>query len=190
MQNEHTLNWLMDLVANAKSENTDEAKKNVVSSVPTSLVESLMHDAASSESSKELELIGTGIAASPGAAVGIACFSSESVLDVTDKGEKAVLVCNETSPADEVGMRMAEGIVTVRGGMASHAAVVARGWGIPAVVGVSDLEIADGNMKIRGVVVKEGDYVSLDGSTGEVFSGEMELQESNEEISELKTLLD
>ena len=190
MQNEHTLNWLMDLVANAKSENTDEAKKNVVSSVPTSLVESLMHDAASSESSKELEVIGTGIAASPGAAAGIVCFSSESVLDVTDKGEKAVLVCNETSPADEVGMRMAEGIVTVRGGMASHAAVVARGWGIPAVVGVSDLEIADGNMKIRGVVVKEGDYVSLDGSTGEVFSGEMELQESNEEISELKTLLD
>ena len=137
-----------------------------------------------------MKLLGTGIAASPGAAAGIACFSSDSVLDVTDKGEKAVLVCNETSPSDEVGMRMAEGIVTVRGGMASHAAVVARGWGIPAVVGVSDLEIADGNIKIKGAVVEEGAYISLDGSTGEVFSGEMELQESNEEIPELKTLLE
>jgi len=190
MQNEHSLNWLIDLVASASLENTDKAKENVIGLVPTSLVESLMHDAATSESTHELKLLGTGIAASPGAAAGIACFSSDSVLDVTDKGEKAVLVCNETSPADEVGMRMAEGIVTVRGGMASHAAVVARGWGIPAVVGVSDLEIADGNIKIKGALVEEGAYISLDGSTGEVFSGEMELQESNEEIPELKTLLE
>ena len=143
MENEQTLDWLMALVENAKSINTEEAKKNAVASVSTSLVESLMHNAVSTESSVKLKLMGTGIPASPGAATGIVCFSSDSVLDATDEGEKVILVCNETSPADEIGMRMAEGIVTVRGGMASHAAVVARGWGIPAVVGVSDLEISE-----------------------------------------------
>ena len=190
MENEHTLDWLIDLVENAKSINTEEVKKNAVASVPTSLVESLMHNTASTKPSKELKLLGNGIPASPGAATGIVCFSSDSVLDATDEGEKVILVCNETSPADEIGMRMAEGIVTVRGGMASHAAVVARGWGIPAVVGVSDLEISETEMNIDGNIVKEGAYISLDGSTGELFSGQMELQESSEEIPELETLLD
>ena len=190
MENIHTLNWLVDLVRNAKSENTEEAKKDAVALVPTSLVESLLHDGASRESSKELKLLGTGIAASPGAAVGIICFSSDSVLDAIDKGEKVVLVCNETSPADEVGMKMAEGIVTIRGGMASHAAVVARGWGIPAVMGLSGLEISDGSMKIGESVLEEGSCISIDGNTGEVFSGEMELRESGKGISELEIILD
>ena len=190
MENIHTLNWLVDLVRNAKSENTEEAKKDAVALVPTSLVESLLHDGASRESSKELKLLGTGIAASPGAAVGIICFSSDSVLDAIDKGEKVVLVCNETSPADEVGMKMAEGIVTIRGGMASHAAVVARGWGIPAVVGLSGLEISDESMKIGESVLEEGSCISIDGNTGEVFSGEMELRESGKGISELEIILD
>ena len=190
MENENTLDWLIDLVENAKSINTEEVKRNAVALVPTSLVESLMHNAASAESSKELKLLGTGIPASPGAATGVVCFSSDSVLDAIDEDQKVILVCHETSPADEIGMRMAEGIVTVRGGMASHAAVVARGWGIPAVVGVSDLEISETEIKIGGNVAEEGACISLDGSTGEVFSGEMELQESSEEISELKTILE
>ena len=190
MENEHTLDWLMDLVENAKSINTEEVKKNAVESVPISLVESLMHNTASAKSSKELKLLGNGIPASPGAATGVVCFSSDSVLDATDEGEKVILVCHETSPADEIGMRMAEGIVTVRGGMASHAAVVARGWGIPAVVGVSELEISETEIRIGGNQVEEGAYISLDGSTGELFSGEMELQESSEEIPELEAILD
>ena len=190
MQTEDALDWLIDLVGNAKSKNTEEAKKNAVASVPTSLVESLMHDAASTDFLNELEPLGTGIAASPGAATGVVCLSSNSVLDATDKGEKVILVCHETTPADEIGMRMAEGIVTVRGGMASHAAVIARGWGIPAVVGVADLEILDTKMKIGESELEEGAYISLNGSTGEVFSGKMKLQESSEEISELKTILD
>ena len=131
MENEHTLDWLIALVENAKSIDNEEVKKKAVASVPTSLVESLMHNSASTEPSTELKLFGKGIPASPGAASGVVCFSSDSVLDATDEGKKVILVCHETSPADEIGMRMAEGIVTVRGGMASHAAVVARGWGIP-----------------------------------------------------------
>ena len=190
MENEHTLDWLIALVEDARSIDTEEVKKNAVASVPTSLVESLMHNAASTEPSTELKLFGKGIPASPGAATGVVCFSSDSVLDATDEGKKAILVCHETSPADEIGMRMAEGIVTVRGGMASHAAVVARGWGIPAVVGVSDLEISETEIKIGENKLEEGAYISLDGSTGEVFSGEMKLRESSEEIPELKILLD
>ena len=190
MENEHTLDWLIALVENAKSIDNEEVKKKAVASVPTSLVESLMHNSASTEPSTELKLFGKGIPASPGAASGVVCFSSDSVLDATDEGKKVILVCHETSPADEIGMRMAEGIVTVRGGMASHAAVVARGWGIPAVVGVSDLEISEKEIKIGENRLEEGSYISLDGSTGEVFSGEMKLRESSEEISELKILLD
>jgi len=190
MEKEHTLDWLIDLVENAKSINTEEVKKNAVASVPTSLVESLMHNVASTKPSKELKLLGKGVPASPGAATGVVCFSSDSVLDATDEGEKVILVCNETSPADEIGMRMAEGIITVRGGMASHAAVVARGWGIPAVVGVSEMEISETEIKIGENKLEEGARISLDGSTGELFSGEMELQESSEEISELKVILD
>ena len=85
MENEHTLDWLMDLVENAKSINTEEVKKNAVESVPISLVESLMHNTASAKSSKELKLLGNGIPASPGAATGVVCFSSDSVLDATDE---------------------------------------------------------------------------------------------------------
>jgi len=190
MQNEHSLDWLMELLQNAKTEGTDEAKKNAVSSVSASLLESLLHDSVSADSSSELELLGTGIAASPGAASGILCFSSDAVLDATDRGEKAILVCNETTPADEIGMRMAEGIVTVRGGMASHAAVVARGWGIPAVVGLADLEISAESMTIGGTHLEYGTHISMDGTTGNVFAGKVQLQKSSDELAEIQTLLE
>ena len=98
MQNEHTLNWLMDLVANAKSENTDEAKKNVVSSVPTSLVESLMHDAASSESSKELEVIGTGIAASLVRQPELYVFQANPFLTLLIKAKRQFLSAMKLAP--------------------------------------------------------------------------------------------
>ncbi len=189
MDNEHSLNWLRELLETAKAEGTDEAKRNTVDSVPTSLIESLLHDSVSTGSSNELELLGKGIAASPGAAAGVLCFSSDAVMDATDRGEKAVLVCNETTPADEIGMRMAEGIVTARGGMASHAAVVARGWGIPAVVGLTDLEISSESMTIGGILLENGADISLDGATGEVFAGKVQLLKSSEEMDEVETLL-
>ncbi|HJM35949.1 MAG TPA: PEP-utilizing enzyme [Acidimicrobiales bacterium] len=98
-----------------------------------------------------LSLVATGTPVSPGAASGLLCLSADSVLAADERGDKTVLVCSETTPADEIGMRLAEGIITARGGISSHAAVVARGWGIPAVVGISSLEIKNDHVMFGGV---------------------------------------
>lgn len=124
----------------------------------------------------EGRLLTKGVDASPGAAVGEVVFDAkraeERAKELKD-GEKVILVRPETSAADYSGMLASGGILTARGGKTSHAAVVARGKGIPAVVGASDLEIdlKDKSMKINGKTVREGDRISFDGSTGEVISG-------------------
>ena len=164
---------LRRLVADATTASTPEARRAVVAAVPPSLVVDLLH--AGLAEGPRPEALGTGVAASPGAASGALCLTTEAVLDASDRGEAAVLVRDETTPADEVGMREAAGIVTARGGMAGHAAVVARGWGIPAVVGVADLRVADNHVVLGGRRLDEGSAVSLDGSTGEVFAGEADL---------------
>ncbi|MFB0927915.1 MAG: PEP-utilizing enzyme [Acidimicrobiales bacterium] len=117
--------------------------------------------------------IATGIGASPGAAVGQVYFDVEGCLDGADRGELVILASNETSPADEIAMRMAEGIITAKGGIASHAAVVARGWGIPAVCGANSLTFSDGLMHTGGETIAAGDTISLDGGTGEIFLGDL-----------------
>jgi pyruvate,orthophosphate dikinase len=116
--------------------------------------------------------IARGIGASPGAAVGRAYFSADAAVEAADRGELVVLVRQETTPDDIHGMQVAEGILTSRGGLASHAAVVARGWGIPAVVGAEAVEVGDAEAQIAGATVRAGDLVSLDGATGEVWLGE------------------
>ena len=120
-------------------------------------------------------VIATGLAASPGAAVGRVHFSADACVDAADKGEHVILVRNETSPEDIHGMQVAEGILTSHGGLVSHAAVVARGWGIPAVVGAEAVVIGDGQFTAGDITVREGDVISLDGTTGEVVLGEMAL---------------
>ena len=114
----------------------------------------------------------TGMGASPGAAVGRVHFSADACVDAADRGELVILVRNETSPEDVHGMQVAEGILTARGGLASHAAVVARGWGIPAVVGAEQVVIAADRFTVGDVTVLEGEVISLDGATGEVVLGE------------------
>src|SRR4051794_17973895 len=126
----------------------------------------------------DLTIIATGLAASPGAAVGKVYFTADDAADAADRGEKVVLVRNETSPEDVHGMQVSEGILTARGGLVSHAAVVARGWGIPAVVGAEAVKIAGKQFKANDYVVKEGDMISLDGTTGQVILGEVELTAS------------
>jgi pyruvate,orthophosphate dikinase len=116
--------------------------------------------------------LATGIGASPGAAVGRAYVTAEAALAAFDRGEAVVLVRRETSPEDEPAFRVAEGVLTSRGGMASHAAVVARGWGLPAVVGAEAVEVGDGGFAVGEVWVAEGDTISIDGATGEVVLGE------------------
>ncbi len=128
--------------------------------------------------SKDLKVIATGLAASPGAAVGRAYFTADGAADASDRGEKVILVRQETSPEDVHGMSVSEGILTSRGGLVSHAAVVARGWGIPAVVGAEALRIDGASFTAGDVVVHEGDVISLDGSTGQVILGAAALSAS------------
>ncbi|HEX2038207.1 MAG TPA: pyruvate, phosphate dikinase [Acidimicrobiales bacterium] len=124
---------------------------------------------------KDVTVIAKGLGASPGAAVGRVYFTADDAATAAERGEKVVLVRNETSPEDVHGMIVAEGILTARGGLVSHAAVVARGWGKPAVVGAEAVKIGGKQFTTGGVTVKEGDTISLDGTTGEVVLGAVEV---------------
>ncbi|MBJ7461502.1 MAG: pyruvate, phosphate dikinase [Ilumatobacteraceae bacterium] len=117
-----------------------------------------------------------GLAASPGAAVGKVYFTADDAADAADRGEAVILVRNETSPEDVHGMMVSQGILTARGGLVSHAAVVARGWGTPAIVGAEALRIEGKQFSVGSIVVKEGDVISLDGASGEVVVGELKLE--------------
>ena len=134
------------------------------------------------------DVLATGLAASPGAAVGAACFSADAAAEAASRGERVILVRTETSPEDVHGMIAAVGILTSRGGLVSHAAVVARGWGKPAVVGADALAIGSDSLKVGSTVVRAGDMLSIDGTTGRVVLGEVEVI-STEPPAEFKTLL-
>ncbi|MGK2959306.1 MAG: pyruvate, phosphate dikinase [Acidimicrobiales bacterium] len=149
-------------------------------------LDALLHPQFGSDESRTV--LTTGLGASPGAAVGQVYFSAEAVEDAVTRGERAILVRNETSPEDIHGMAVAEGVLTARGGLVSHAAVVARGWGKPAVCGAEALLIAGSSFSVGDVVVSEGEVISLDGTTGEVFFGACSFI-SQEAPPELATIL-
>ncbi len=113
----------------------------------------------------------TGLGASPGVASGEVVTNAESAVAAAEAGRRVILVRAETSPDDVHGMARAAGILTARGGLASHAAVVARGWGIPAVVGAEGLSVGDGVVGIGGRQLHDGDVITIDGGSGEVFAG-------------------
>ncbi len=125
----------------------------------------------------ERTVLASGLGASPGAAVGKVFFNADAAVDAYDEGDDVILVMDETSPEDVHGMAIAEGILTSKGGLASHAAVVARGWGKPAVCGAEMIDIGDTEFTVGSVVVREGDVISLDGAAGEVFLGAVDLSE-------------
>ncbi|HVB90572.1 MAG TPA: pyruvate, phosphate dikinase [Acidimicrobiales bacterium] len=116
-----------------------------------------------------------GLGASPGAAVGQIYFTADDAAAAAERGQKVVLVRSETSPEDVHGMLAAEGILTARGGLVSHAAVVARGWGKPAVVGAEVLRLSDHAVSVGNVTLNEGDWISLDGGAGIVVVGQVPL---------------
>ena len=123
----------------------------------------------------DVQVIATGLAASPGAGVGRAYFSADDAAEAAARGEAVILVRSETSPEDVHGMIVSKGILTSRGGLVSHAAVVARGWGTPAVVGADGVHIRGTSFEAGGVTVNEGDLISVDGSTGRVMLGAVEV---------------
>jgi pyruvate, orthophosphate dikinase len=130
-----------------------------------------------------------GLGASPGAAVGGVCFTSARAVELAAGGADVILVRLETSPDDVAGMLASRGILTARGGLVSHAAVVARGWGKPAVVGAEALVVGPSSCSIGERELVEGDVISIDGSTGSVIAGAVELMPAEPPV-ELETLLD
>ena len=147
-------------------------KKEAILRIDPKNIEQLLHKNFSIEALKNSKVIAEGLAASPGAASGQVCFDCEALKKV----KKGILVRIETSPEDIEGMNIAEGILTIRGGMTSHAAVVARGMGKCCVSGCSEISINEEKREFetRGVVVKEGDLISIDGSSGKVYLGDIE----------------
>lgn len=146
-------------------------KEEAILRIDPKSIDQLLHKTFSKEGLKEAKEIGEGLAASPGAASGKVYFDCKSIKE----NGGGILVRVETSPEDIEGMNIAEGILTVRGGMTSHAAVVARGMGKCCVCGCSELTINEEKKELesRGVVIKEGEYISLDGSSGKVYLGEV-----------------
>ena len=136
-------------------------------------LDTLLHPQFDAQALKKVEPMAKALAASPGAACGKIVFTAEDAKNWNDRGEKVVLVRLETSPEDIEGMKAAQGILTVRGGMTSHAAVVARGMGTCCVSGCSEIIMDEENKKftLKGKEYHEGDYLSLDGSTGKIYDG-------------------
>ncbi|HEY8835165.1 MAG TPA: putative PEP-binding protein, partial [Chthoniobacterales bacterium] len=150
-------------------------KKEAIRRVPADSLAHLLAPIFDRRSAREAKKIGSGLAAGPGAASGHVVFSAEEAVRRADKGDKVVLARIETSPEDLRGMIAAEGILTSRGGVSSHAALVARQMGKVCVCGATGIQIdyQKRTLSANGVTLKQGDYISIDGTTGEVFVGEV-----------------
>ncbi len=151
------------------------SKKEALLRVDPAQIDQLLHSQI--DPNANLKVLAKGLPASPGAASGKIIFNADKAEKMAQKGEKVLLVRPETTPDDIHGIIAAQGVLTTRGGMTSHAAVVARGMGIPCVSGCEDVQIdtALGKLEINGVILKEGDLLSIDGSTGRVVQGKVPL---------------
>ena len=148
-------------------------EKKAVAMIDPRNLDTLLHPQFDTAALKAATPAGKGLGASPGAACGKVVFTAEDAVAWDEKGEKVILVRLETSPEDITGMKAAQGILTVRGGMTSHAAVVARGMGTCCVSGCGEIKMDEANKKfeLAGKVYNEGDYISIDGSTGNIYDG-------------------
>ncbi|MCT4621865.1 MAG: pyruvate, phosphate dikinase [Marinisporobacter sp.] len=154
-------------------------KKTAVMRIEPNQLDQLLHPTFEEEAMEKVERITKGLPASPGAATGKIYFNANDVVKANNEGEKAILVRLETSPEDIEGMVSAQGILTARGGMTSHAAVVARGMGKCCVAGCGEIKVDEINkvFKVEGKIFKEGEYISLDGNTGNVYGGKLPTKE-------------
>ena len=148
-------------------------EKKAVAMIDPRNLDTLLHPQFDAAALKAATPAGEGLGASPGAACGKVVFTAEDAVEWNERGEKVVLVRLETSPEDITGMKAAQGILTVRGGMTSHAAVVARGMGTCCVSGCGEIKMDEENKKfeLAGKTYVEGDYISIDGSTGNIYDG-------------------
>ena len=182
-----SVNIAMSLVSEGKISKEEAIKRVSIDDITQAL------HPVFKESSLTHKPIGKGLAASPGAASGAITFEASKAIEEAKKGHKTILVRHETSPEDIEGMHYAEGVLTIRGGMTSHAAVVARGMGIVCVSGCSNMDITkEGLITSEKKVLKEGDIISIDGATGLVYEGTLEVENvsDNAALSELLKMCD
>ncbi len=150
-----------------------KTEQEAVAMIDPRNLDTLLHPQFDTKALKAATPLGKGLGASPGAACGKVVFTADDAVAWAEKGEKVILVRLETSPEDITGMKAAQGILTVRGGMTSHAAVVARGMGECCVSGCGDIKMDEANKKfeLAGKTFSEGDYISIDGTTGNIYEG-------------------
>ncbi len=156
------------------------SEEEAVAMIDPKSLDALLHPTFPKEELDRVAPVGHGLAASPGAAAGQIVFTADDVVEWVDKGHKVILVRLETSPEDIEGMHFARGILTVRGGMTSHAAVVARGMGTCCVSGCGEIVMDEANkcFTLGGKTYKEGDWISLDGSTGNIYGERLHTAEA------------
>ena len=157
-------------------------KDEAVLMVDPKQLDALLHPTFTDSALKTSKVVAEGLAASPGAGTGKIYFTASDVIENKKKGIDSILVRLETSPEDIEGMNSSKGVLTIRGGMTSHAAVVARGMGICCVSGASSIVINEEEKTLKmpdGSIYKEGDYLSIDGSTGKVYAGKLDMEEAS-----------
>lgn len=169
------LNMAMDML----KEKLIDAKVAVTRVKPAQLDE-LLHPIVNPVSEKKAVPLTKGLPAGPGGACGEAVFSADDAVAAAKKGKTVILVREETNPEDVEGMRAAAGVLTARGGMTSHAALVARGWGKCCIVGAGELKFTGKSIKVGGVTIKAGDWITLNGTKGLVYSGKLEMMDASE----------
>ena len=157
-------------------------EKTAAMRVSPAQLDEILHPILDAASEKKAAVIAKGLPASPGGAVGTIVFTSEAAMEANAKGENVILIREETSPEDIEGMRASAGILTTRGGMTSHAALVARGWGKCCIVGCESMKInfAAKTVKFGDVTLKEGDWLSLNGSKGYVYGEKIDTKDASE----------
>jgi phosphoenolpyruvate-protein kinase (PTS system EI component) len=168
---------IVDAVNEVADPFSDTTVADAIKRIPAAGLAAYLH--ARFDASDDHPLLTTGLPASPGAAAGRIVTSAEAAVEAGDRGEGVILVRTETTPDDVLGMQSARGILTARGGLASHAAVVARGWGIPAVVGAAEVVVVDGGVTIADTFHPDGTEISIDGRTGAVLLGSVAIASSS-----------
>lgn len=157
-------------------------KDEAVMRVTPAQLDELLHPIIDPKAESGAKIIAKGLPAGPGGATGMIVFDSEAAVKANEEGKKVIIVREETNPEDVEGMRAAQAILTARGGMTSHAALVARGWGKCCIVGCSALEVDSSAkiMKVGGKTFKEGDWITLNGTKGNVYDGKLEMVDATE----------
>ena len=168
-------------------------KKTALLRVKPDQLDELLHPMLDSDSEKKVNILAKGLPAGPGGATGRLVFTADDAESWHNKGEKVILIREETSPEDVHGMHASEAILTAKGGMTSHAALVARGWGKCCIVGCSDLQINLKNkeVEVNNQILREGDWVTMNGTKGYLYNAKLELVPANpDNHSEYKVLMD